>query len=142
VAGTVRLTLDSALVRRGEWAPAVPEPQHVAFACSDAVAAARAMRALDAPLLEIPGNYYDDLEARLDLAPSQVAALREHSILYDRDDHGEFLHFYTAFAGERVFFEVVQRIGDYRGFGVVNAPVRMAAHRARRHAGPPVKTPA
>ncbi|WP_439098548.1 hypothetical protein [Amycolatopsis vastitatis] len=88
-AGTVRLTLDSALVRRGEWAPAVPEPQHVAFACTDAVAAARAMRAMEAPLLEIPGNYYDD-----------------------------------------------------RGFGVVNAPVRMAAHRARRHAGPPVKTPA
>jgi 4-hydroxyphenylpyruvate dioxygenase len=141
-AGTVRLTLDSALVRRGEWAPAVPEPQHVAFACSDAVAAARAMRALDAPLLEIPGNYYDDLEARLELPSSLAAALREHSVLYDRDSRGEFLHFYTAFAGERVFFEVVQRIGDYRGFGVVNAPVRMAAHRARRSAGRPVKTPA
>ena len=114
----------------------------LAFACSDAVAAARAMRAMEAPLLEIPANYYDDLEARLDLTPSLAAALREHSVLYDRDSRGEFLHFYTALAGERVFFEVVQRIGEYRGFGVVNAPVRMAAHRARRYAGPPVQTPA
>ncbi|GAB2806803.1 hypothetical protein JOD27_006948 [Lentzea nigeriaca] len=32
----------------------------------------------------------------------------------------------------RVFFEVVQRVGGYRGFGVVNAPVRMAAHREVR----------
>ncbi|MFB9688068.1 sugar phosphate isomerase/epimerase and 4-hydroxyphenylpyruvate domain-containing protein [Amycolatopsis plumensis] len=141
-AGEVRLTLEAAVVRRGEWAPAVPEPQHVAFACADAPSAAAAMRAAGAPLLDIPGNYYDDLAARLDLPPARLAMLREHSLLYDRDAHGEFLHFYTALAGARVFFEVVQRIGGYRGFGVANAPVRMAAHRARRHAAPPVKTPA
>lgn len=141
-AGGVRLTLDGALVRRGGWAPAVPEPQHVAFACADAVATAEAMRALGAPLLEIPGNYYDDLEARLDLPAARLAALRANSVLYDRDEDGEFLHFYTALAGARVFFEVVQRVGGYRGFGVTNAPVRMAAHRARRHAVPPAKTPA
>ena len=128
----VRLTLDSALVRRGEWAPAVPEPQHVAFACPDAVACAEALRKLGAPLLEIPGNYYDDLAARTTLSPDRVYALREHSILYDRDEHGEFLHFYTGLAGGRVFFEVVERIGGYRGFGVVNAPIRMAAHREMR----------
>ncbi|WP_410565268.1 TIM barrel protein [Amycolatopsis sp. cmx-4-61] len=141
-AGEVRLTLEAAVVRRGEWAPAVPEPQHVAFACGDALAAAAAMRAAGAPLLDIPGNYYDDLEARLDLPPERLAALRAHSVLYDRDDEGELLHFYTALAGARVFFEVVQRIGGYRGFGVAGAPVRMAAHRARRHAAPPAKTPA
>ncbi|MFJ9786424.1 TIM barrel protein [Amycolatopsis sp. NPDC101161] len=139
-AGEVRLTLDSALVRRGEWAPAVPEPQHVAFACVDALAAAAAMRAAGAPLLAIPANYYDDLDARLDLPPERLAALRQHSVLYDRDAHGEFLHFYTALAGARVFFEVVQRIGGYRGYGVANAPVRMAAHRARRDSGSPATT--
>ena len=58
-------------------------------------------------------------------------------MLYDRDEHGEFLHFYTELAGARVFFGVVQRIGGYRGFGVANAPVRMAAHRdARQYASP------
>ncbi|MGC7094548.1 bifunctional sugar phosphate isomerase/epimerase/4-hydroxyphenylpyruvate dioxygenase family protein [Amycolatopsis lurida] len=128
----VRLTLDTALVRRGEWAPAVREPQHIAFATGDALASAKAMRALGAPLLEIPGNYYDDLEARLDLDPELLAELRAESVLYDRDEHGEFLHFYTELAGERVFFEVVQRVGGYRGYGVANAPIRMAAHRDRR----------
>jgi 4-hydroxyphenylpyruvate dioxygenase len=31
-----------------------------------------------------------------------------------------------------VFFEVVQRVGGYSGYGEVNAPVRMAAHRWQR----------
>ena len=35
--------------------------------------------------------------------------------------------------GSRVFFEVVQRIGGYAGYGDPDsAPVRMAAHRERR----------
>lgn len=64
--------------------------------------------------------------ARFDLAPDAVAELREHGLLYDRDERGEFLHFYTATLGE-VFVEVVERRGDYRGFGAPNAPVRLAA---------------
>jgi len=126
----VRLTLDSALVRRGEWAPGVPSPQHIAFACDDAIAVARALREAGAPVLEIPGNYYDDLEARFDLP--FAALLRENSVLYDRDEDGEFLHFCTELVGSRVFFEVVQRIGGYRGYGVANTPVYMTAHRDRR----------
>ncbi|MFD9701445.1 bifunctional sugar phosphate isomerase/epimerase/4-hydroxyphenylpyruvate dioxygenase family protein [Lentzea sp. NPDC059081] len=138
VSGTgVRLTLDCALVRRGGWAPAVEAPQHIAFSCTDAIASARALRRLGGRLLEIPGNYYDDLAARTALPADRLDALRANSVLYDRDEHGELLHFYTALAGARVFFEVVQRIGGYRGFGVANAPVRMAAHHeARRSAQP------
>ena len=52
----------------------------------------------------------DDLDARFDLPPDLLGDLREHSILYDRDEHGEYLHFYTEMLGSRVFFEVVQRI--------------------------------
>ena len=48
---------------------------------------------------------------------------------------GEFLHFYTEVLGGRVFFEVVQRIGGYAGYGEVNAPIRMAAHRRQRIRG-------
>lgn len=130
--GAVRLTLDAALVRRGGWAPAVKEPQHVAFACTDVVACAKALRQLGARLLDISGNYYDDLLARTGLPADRISALREHSLLYDRDEHGEYLHFFTELAGARIFFEVVERIGGYRGFGVVNAPVRMAAHHEAR----------
>ncbi|MFC0527131.1 TIM barrel protein [Phytohabitans kaempferiae] len=129
----VRITLNTAPLRRGVWAPAIPNPQHVAFATDDAIAAATAMRALGAPVLKIPDNYYDDLDARLAPPPATLAALRENSILYDRDEHGEYLHFYTEMLGSRLFFEVVQRIGGYAGFGAAgSAPVRMAAHRQRR----------
>src|SRR5699024_4233745 len=106
---------------------------HIAFATGDAVAAAAALRERGAPIVPIPRNYYDDLDARLAPDPGLLADLREHSILYDRDAHGgEFLHFCTPILGGRVFFEVVQRIGGYAGYGRVNAPVGMAAHRRHR----------
>ena len=129
----VRITLNTAPLRRGDWAPAVPNPQMIAFGTDDGIASARAMRALGAPLLTIPDNYYTDLDARLALPPDLLAALRELSIMYDRDESGTYLHFYTEMLGSRVFFAVVQRIDGYRGYGgSVSAPVRMAAHREHR----------
>jgi sugar phosphate isomerase/epimerase/4-hydroxyphenylpyruvate dioxygenase-like putative hemolysin len=131
--GQVRITLNTAQLRRGDWAPAIPSPQHIVFATTDAVASATAMHASGLAPLKIPDNYYDDLDARFGLPADRLATLRQHSILYDRDEHGEYLHFFTEILGSRVFFEVAQRIGGYRGFGDANgAPVRMAAHRERR----------
>jgi 4-hydroxyphenylpyruvate dioxygenase len=132
-AGTVRIGLSVSVLRRGtEWHPGVTDPQHVAFASDDVLAAARAARAAGAPLLDIPANYYDDLDARLAPPSSLLQELRALGVLYDRDADGEFLHFYTEILGGRVFFEVVQRIGGYAGYGEANAPVRMAAHRRQR----------
>ncbi|MER7282976.1 TIM barrel protein [Dactylosporangium sp. NPDC000244] len=131
--GRLRIALNTAPLRRGDWAPAVPSPQYVAFGTDDIIASAQAMRALGAAVLKIPANYYADLDARLDLPPQRLAQLREHSILYDRDERGEYLHFYTEMLGSRVFFAVVQRIGSYTGSGDPNSvPVRMVAHRERR----------
>lgn len=130
--GCVRIVLTGTLLRRGDWAPGVPDPQHIAFATDDILATARALRANGAPLLAISDNYYDDLDARTAIAPDLLAALRDGDVLYDRDEHGEYLHLYTELVGSRVFVEVVQRVGGYRGFGAVNAPVRMAAHRRAR----------
>ncbi|MFD0521296.1 TIM barrel protein [Paractinoplanes durhamensis] len=105
----------------------------MAFSTDDAVACARAMRTLGAPLLPIPDNYYADLDARLALPTDLLTELQEHSILYDRDERGAYLHFYTEMLGSRVFFAVVQRIDGYDGYGgAVSAPARMAAHRERR----------
>ena len=47
--------------------------QHVAFACPDIFAAARAVRSLGIPTLPVPGNYYDDLAARFDLDAAAAA---------------------------------------------------------------------
>jgi 4-hydroxyphenylpyruvate dioxygenase len=131
-AGAVRLVLTASLLRRGGWTPGVPDPQHIAFATDDALAAARAARAAGAPLLDIPDNYYDDLDARLELDPALLAELRELGVMYDRTPGGEYRHFATELLGGRVFLQVVQRSPGYAGHAAADAPVRMAAHRRRR----------
>ncbi|WP_248763487.1 sugar phosphate isomerase/epimerase and 4-hydroxyphenylpyruvate domain-containing protein [Pseudarthrobacter sp. SSS035] len=99
--------------------------EHIAFAVDDLVATARDCRARGLEFLQIPANYYVDLDARFGLAPDFLATLQELNLLYDRDADGEFLHFYTATVGS-VFFEMVERRGAYDGYGAPNAPVRHA----------------
>ncbi|MGW7084470.1 bifunctional sugar phosphate isomerase/epimerase/4-hydroxyphenylpyruvate dioxygenase family protein [Streptomyces sp. NPDC054871] len=106
--------------------------QHIALATDDIVGAARRVRETGTGLLPIPANYYDDLDARYELDPQRLATLAELGILYDRDENGEFLHCYTATVG-RVFFELVQRTGGYRGYGAQNAAVRLAAQHLHQH---------
>ncbi len=107
-----------------------PGAGHVAFSTPDALAAARAFRRAGGRPLPVPGNYYDDLEARFGLDEGFLAQLRENSVLYDRDADGELLHFCTRSVSREFFVEVVQRSGGHRGFGEANAPVRMAAQAA------------
>ncbi|MDQ4503600.1 TIM barrel protein [Sinomonas sp. ASV322] len=107
--------------------------EHIAVAVPDLVETARACRARGLRFLPIPENYYEDLDARYGLEPEFLATLRELDLLYDRDAGGEFLHFYTETVGS-VFFEVVQRIGGYDGFGAPNAPVRHAVQHAAQRA--------
>ncbi|MGK5554436.1 bifunctional sugar phosphate isomerase/epimerase/4-hydroxyphenylpyruvate dioxygenase family protein [Actinomadura kijaniata] len=135
--GRVRIALNVAHVGPHEGASTVAW-QHAALASGDIVATVRRFRAAGAAQLDVPDNYYDDLEARHDLGADRHRLLRELRLLYDRDEHGEFLHFYTATTG-RVFFEVVQRLGGYQGYGAANAPVRLAAQHARSadHGGGP-----
>ncbi|WP_194409592.1 bifunctional sugar phosphate isomerase/epimerase/4-hydroxyphenylpyruvate dioxygenase family protein [Microbacterium cremeum] len=108
-------------------------PQHVAFASADVLALARAARGRGFRPLDIPANYYDDIEARYQIEPGLLAELRELNVMYDRDESGEFLHFYTHPIGT-VFLEVVERRGGYAGYGALNAPVRLAAQYQHRRA--------
>jgi 4-hydroxyphenylpyruvate dioxygenase len=134
----VRLALSVPLLRRGGWAPGVAHPQHITLASADIARTADALAAVDAPLLPIPDNYYDDLEARLDLDPGLLSSLRRIGGMYDEDAHGRYIQLFTPVIGSRIFFEISQRISGYQGYGVANDPVRMAAHRAQRlaSAGP------
>ena len=56
--------------------------------------------------------------------------------MYDEAASGGYLHLSTLVLGDRVFFEVVQRLGGYDGYGTADAPMRMAAHRRARAAAP------
>ncbi len=128
----VRLALTVSLLRRGEWAPGIPEPQYVALAVDDVVAAARAARAAGAPLLAIPDNYYDDLAARVDLPPDRLATYRELGVLHDQGPEGAYLQVCSEVLAGRIFVALVQRVGDDDGYGWTDTPVRMSAHRRQR----------
>jgi 4-hydroxyphenylpyruvate dioxygenase len=106
-------------------------PQHVAFACTDVVEVARRARARGLPFLSVPDNYYDYVAGRFGVDAATVAELRALDLLYDRSPDGEFIHFYTRTVGS-VFFEFVERRGNYDGYGIDNAPVRLAAQRSGR----------
>jgi 4-hydroxyphenylpyruvate dioxygenase len=107
--------------------------QHIAFATDDIFATVERLRAGGVELLPIPENYYDDLDARIDLAPDALERLRANNVLYDRQGSGEYFQAYTKDFDGGFFFEIVQRRG-YAGFGAANAPIRLAAQtRLARH---------
>ena len=107
--------------------------QHVAFATDDIFATVERLQTSGVDLLPIPENYYDDLEARIDLPALALERLRANNVLYDRQGAGEYFQAYTKDFEGGFFFEIVQRRG-YAGFGAANAPIRLAAQtRLARH---------
>lgn len=117
--GAVRISLNVAPV-------GVSHPEYIALACTDVVAVARRARDRGLQPVPVPDNYYDDLSARFGLDGATLSVLREHQLMYDRSETGEFWHFYTPRIG-RVCFEVVQRIGGYDVYATDNTPVLLAA---------------
>lgn len=133
-AGSFRLTLNGAENRKSLAGHFLAESfgssiQHIALATDDIFATAQAMRDGGFHPLDISDNYYDDLEARLGLAPGLLERLRRFRILYDVDDDGEYFQFYGQLHGDGFFFEIIERRGNYRGYGGPNAPFRIAAQQ-------------
>lgn len=141
--GSLRLTLNGAESHRTLAGRFIAETfgsstQHIAFASADIFQTAAKLRANGLAALQISPNYYDDLDARLDLDPDLLEKLRAFNLLYDRDEHGEYFQLYTPSFGEGFFFEIVQRNGGYSGYGAINAPFRIAAQRRQM---PPAAIP-
>jgi 4-hydroxyphenylpyruvate dioxygenase len=105
--------------------------QHIALATSDILSSARRLRDLGLATLPIPGNYYEDLEARFGLDPALLSQLAEFGILYDRDADGEYFQLVSRAFAKRFFFEIVERRG-YRTYGAPNASIRLAAQSRYR----------
>ena len=129
--GSLRIILNASQSQRTQSSRFLTEVfgsgvQHIALTTSDMLATVAQLKRNGIELLEIPPNYYDDLEAKMDLPPERLQALKVHNILYDRDGDSEYLQVYTRSFEQRFFFEIVERRG-YRGYGATNAPVRLAA---------------
>jgi 4-hydroxyphenylpyruvate dioxygenase len=101
--------------------------QHIAFATDDIFATVAQLKATGMKLLAIPENYYDDLEAKVDLPAAEIGRLKANNILYERDGAGEYFQVYTPTFEDRFFFEIVQRRGGYKGFGATNAQIRLSS---------------
>ena len=100
--------------------------QHIAFSTDDIVATVTRLKSNGVAILNIPENYYDDLEARVDLPVERLKVFKANNILYDKDGDGEYLQVYTQSFKDLFFFEIVERRG-YKGFGAINAPIRLNA---------------
>lgn len=132
--GALRLTLNGAGNRKTFAGHFVAESfgssvQHLAFACSDIFETVDKLKENGFVPLQISPNYYDDLEARFGLDPLFCDRLRAENILYDRDGGGEYFQLYSTNYGEGFFFEIVERRGNYSGYGATNAPFRIAAQK-------------
>jgi len=102
--------------------------QQVAIEVGDLLATMVALRAQGAPLLPVPDNYYDDLDAKYALEAAFLAALRKAGVFYERDAQGgEYLHAYAAPFDDRFEFELIERRGGYDLYGSTNSPFRLAA---------------
>ena len=103
--------------------------QHIAFGCEDIFVTAQQLLERGFEALSMSANYYDDLGARFGLEESFLSRLRDMNILYDEDDKGSFFQLYSRTWGGELFFEIVQRVEGYQGYGAPNAPFRIAAQR-------------
>ena len=129
--GTLRVAMNASQSNRTQASRFLNEyfgsgVQHIAFATGDIIATAHQLKKNGLETLPIPENYYDDLGARVDLAPARLAELKAHNVLYDKDENGEYLQLYTRSFKDLFFIELVERRG-YKGFGAINAPIRLNA---------------
>jgi 4-hydroxyphenylpyruvate dioxygenase len=129
--GALRITMNASQSARTQSSRFLNEyfgsgVQHLAFGTDDIVATVARLKANGVEVLPIPENYYDDLEARVDLPVARLKVFKDNNILYDRDADGEYLQAYTRSFKDLFFIELVQRRG-YKGFGAINASIRLNA---------------
>lgn len=116
-------------------AAASPLPRgvtQVAFRCDDVAATVEALRARGVPLMQVPENYYVDLDARFDLPTGFLDELRDHQLMYDRVGGAELLHAFTEDLSTGFHVEVLERRGGYDGYGSANTFVRLANRASDR----------
>ncbi|WP_347312800.1 bifunctional sugar phosphate isomerase/epimerase/4-hydroxyphenylpyruvate dioxygenase family protein [Defluviimonas sp. SAOS-178_SWC] len=136
--GGLRVTLNGAETRRTLAWRFIEESfgssvQHLALSTADIFATAAALSERGFQALRIGSNYYDDIEARFGPDAKLIDRMKAANILYDEDETGQFFQLYSATQQNGFFFEIVQRVRGYQGYGAPNAPFRIAAQRRSAH---------
>ncbi|RZL94491.1 MAG: sugar phosphate isomerase/epimerase and 4-hydroxyphenylpyruvate domain-containing protein [Variovorax sp.] len=129
---SVRLVLNVSLSQRTRTARTLSVTgggavHHIALRCEDIFETVARLRDSGVRFVPISNNYHDDLPTRIDIDAALVERMRAAGVLFDRSAAGDYLHIYTESFEQGIFFEVVQRIDAYDGYGASNAPARMAS---------------
>ena len=95
--------------------------QHIALLTTDILSSISALRKNGIDFLDVPDNYYDELQNRVGIIDEDIAKLKELKILVDRDSEGYLLQLFTKPIQDRptLFIEIIQRKGC-QGFGKGN----------------------
>ena len=110
--------------------------QHIAVATDDIVFTVSEMKKRGVEFLYVPGTYYDTVGDRVGEIAEDMAILKQHGIMVDRDDEGYLLQIFTKPLTDRptLFFEIIQRKGA-QSFGKGNFKAlfeSIEAEQARR----------
>jgi len=131
---TFRLTMNGAensKTNAGQFLKKNKRPgiQHIALSTDNLITLVNKLKGKGQKFLKVSDNYYDDIEARFGLDFDFCNQLKNLNILYDEDKNGSFLQVYTNIINNTFFFEIVQRIENYKGYGESNALFRIAAQK-------------
>jgi len=94
--------------------------QHIAFESEDIFETIKALKSSGTEFVKFPKEYFDSLQENY---PSvDVDKLREHNVLCEIKDETLLLQTFTLPIGDRptFFYELIQRVNDYDGFGIGN----------------------
>lgn len=110
--------------------------QHIAVATNDIVFTVGEMKERGIEFLYVPGSYYDTVKERVGNIDEELAVLKQHGIMVDRDEEGYLLQIFTKPLTDRptLFFEIIQRKGA-QSFGKGNFKAlfeSIEAEQARR----------
>ena len=131
---TFRLTMNGAensKTNAGQFLKKIKRPgiQHIALSTDNLITLVNKLKGKGQKFLKVSDNYYDDIDARFGLDFNFCNQLKNLNILYDEDKDGSFLQVYTNIINNTFFFEIVQRIDNYKGYGESNALFRIAAQK-------------
>jgi 4-hydroxyphenylpyruvate dioxygenase len=94
--------------------------QHLAFEVDDLILTVEKLKINGVNFTPVPDKYYENLAYQSPELPIEM--LRKANILCKKEDDKILLQVFTEPIGDRptLFYEFVQRINDYKGFGATN----------------------
>ena len=94
--------------------------QHIAFEVDDLITTVEKLKKNGVNFTQVPAKYYEDLASQAPELPIEM--LQKANILCEKEGDKILLQVFTEPFGDRptLFYEFVQRINDYKGFGASN----------------------